>query len=49
MTKEKIDELVRRLDGMADRDVARLYNQQEPGSEEADVIAAVMERRGIDD
>lgn len=38
-----------RLAAMADQDVTRLYEEQEPGSEEADNIAGEMERRNLDD
>ncbi len=41
--------LLARLATMSHQDVARLYNQAEPESEEADLIAGYMELHHIDD
>jgi len=49
MTPAEVTELEQRLCAMTHREVRVLYNQQEPESEEADVIAEYMRQHHIDD
>lgn len=49
MTKVDADALLAHLATLSHAEIARLYNQQEPGSDEADLIAGFMELHDIDD
>lgn len=49
MTGAAAEALLERLATMSHQDIARLYNEQEIGSEEADLIAGYMELHHIDD